>query len=621
MLGFASLASYALSEVPAASRIFAVAAQLLASSALSGLPALNAGPTASLTGQASVLVAFGQVRIAEAEIAGSALMTAAPRARIQNAATIIGSATMTGRLTGTFVTEASLTGSSLILVDTNFRIYAATREFITKPTDTPANVPFYGTIQKALRLDRSIISGSGFGAVTSGWGEMELINLEGDYDNLISEYAVDGRAVTVKVGEEGSAYDSFVTLYEGTAAGWHVEEDVLRLNIRDNAYLIEKPAAATIYAGTGGVEGLDDLKGKRKPRAFGDLRNVAPPLIGMVPVFQLYQVNDGPVDAITAVYDRGVLLTPTIDYATSTALLAATTGAAGSGAAIEAGEYGTCLAEGFFMLGGAAAGQITCDLRGDKLGGVYVEDTVGIVRRLLATVRDVTPVPNETSFVRVAEIQPAPVGYWLGVDDEASTADVIADLMTGIGGWGGFRRNGTFEIGLIRAPGQPMATYDRVDIIEIAREQLPEAYDPPPSRYRVAWGRNWTVQTDLDGQNGVTAERVAFVAEPYRIAATAESAANVIRANHPRAQDPAPVESYFRDQADAQAEADRKLALFAATRSLYRIVIKAHPFVHEIGETIRVFYPRWDLKMGRDLVIVALTEDTDANQVEMRAWG
>lgn len=96
----------------------------------------------------------------------------------------------------------------------------------------------------------------------------------------------------------------------------------------------------------------------------------------------------------------------------------------------------------------------------------------------------------------------------------------------------------------------------------------------------------------------------------------------VIRTNHPRAQDPAPVEGYFRDEADAKAEADRRLALFGSeTRSLYRIVIKAHPFIHEIGETIRVIYPRWDLAAGRDLVIVALTEDTDDNHVELRAWG
>lgn len=621
MLGLAPLAAVAISEAPAAARIFAVTAQLLASSALSGLSLLHAGPQATITGHAYVTVGFGQIRIAEASVGAGATISGTPLARYQVAGSLGGSGRLAGSLTGAFQGWGALAGTARLFADTDFRIYAATREFITRPTDIPADTPFWGTMQKALRLDRSIISGSGFGAVTSGWGEMELINLEGDYDHLIAEYAVDGRAVTVKVGEDGAAYDSFVTLYEGTAAGWHVEEDVLRLKIRDNAYLIEKPACASIYAGTGGLEGLDELKGKRKPRAFGELLNVAPPAIGMVPAQLVYQVNDGPVQAVLAVYDRGVALVSAGDYASSAALLSAATGAAGSGAAIEAGEYATCLAAGIFKLGGAPVGQITCDLQGDKRGGVYVNQTAPIVRRLLETVQNAQPGPNEPSFVSVGELAPASVGFWLGLDEQASTADVIAELMSGIGGWGGFRRNGTFEIGLIRGPAAtPMAIYDRVDIVEIAREPLPDAYDPPAQRYRAVWGRNWTVQNDVDGQN-IPADRVAFLSEAYRVAATSDAAAAMIRTSHPRAQDPAPIESYYHLQADAQAHADRSLDLFSATRSLYRIVVKAHPFVHEIGETIRVIYPRWDLHAGRNLVIVALTEDTDENKVELRAFG
>ncbi len=621
MIGFAPLATVALSEVPAAARIFAVAAQLFTSSALSGVGLLHAGPQATINGYAYVTVGFGQIRTAEAGLTAAAAVAGNPLARYYVAGDLQGSGRLAGGLTGAFLARVSLAGTAGLFADTDFRIYAATREFITRPTDSPADTPFWGTMQKALRLDRSIISGSGFGAVTSGWGEMELINLEGDYDHLIAEYAVDGRAVTVKVGEDGAAYDSFVTLYEGTAAGWHVEEDVLRLQIRDNAYLIEKPACANVYAGTGGLEGLDELKGKRKPRAFGELLNVGPPAIGMVPAQLVYQVNDGPIEAVLAVYDRGVALTSAGDYATAGALLAAVTGEAGSGAPIEAGEYATCLAAGIFKLGGAPVGQVTCNLKGDKRGGVYVNQTAPIVRRLLETVQNAQPVPNEPSFVSVGELAPAPVGFWLGLDEQASTADVIADLMTGIGGWGGFRRNGTFEIGLVRGPAEtPMAIYDRVDIVEIAREPLPEAYDPPAQRYRAIWGRNWTVQSDVDGQN-IPADRVAFLSEAYRVATTSDEAAAVIRTSHPRAQDPAPIESYYQLKEDAQAHADSCLALFSVSRSLYRIVVKAHPFVHEIGETIRVIYPRWDLHGGRNLVIVALTEDTDENKVELRAFG
>lgn len=628
MLGFGPLASTAFSEVSAASRILVAVAQLLAGTALStGSPISTASPTVSLTGTASMIVAFGQIRQSDASVTTGSTVTGNPLARASVSAGVIGSGALSSQAFCTLNGLAQIVGSSTFLVVVDFRLYAATSEFISRPTDTPSDTPFWGTIQKALRLDRSIINGDGFGAVTSGWGELELLNTEGDYDDLIAQYGVDGRSVTVRVGEEGTAYSTFVTLYEGTAAGWHVEEDVLRVSIRDNAYMIEKPACSSVYAGTGNLEGLDDLKGKRKPRCFGEVSNVAPPLISMTPAQLVYQVNDGPIEAVSAVYDRGVSLTSAGDFATSALLLAATTGASGSGAMIEAGEYGTCLAAGIFKLGGSPAGQVTCNVKGDKRGGQYVDDTVGIVRRLLATVTDTNPVPNESSFITVQALQPAVVGYWMGIDEQATTADAIADLMSGIGGWGGFRRNGTFEIGLFRGPSStPSAIYDRIDIIEIAREQLPDAYSPPPWRYRVAWGRNWTVQTDLTidptATNGITAERAAFVQEQFRTVTTDAAAGRLIRTNHPRAQDPEVVGAFFRDQSAAQAEADRRLALFgSSSRSLYRIVIKSHPFVHEIGETISVSFPRWDLKQGRNLVIVSLTEDTDQNQVELRAWG
>ncbi len=158
-----------------------------------------------------------------------------------------------------------------------------------------------------------------------------------------------------------------------------------------------------------------------------------------------------------------------------------------------------------------------------------------------------------------------------------------------------------------------------LDMIE--RQKLPDGLSPPPWRYRVAWGRNWTVQTDVDGQSGVTAARVAFLAERYRLAASDATAGAIVRTNHPLAQDPAPVESYFRDEADAAREANRRLALFGKTNSLYRIRLKAHPFVHEIGEEVHVTFPRWDLQAGRSLRIVALTEDTDENATEIIGFG
>lgn len=507
--------------------------------------------------------------------------------------------------------EASMTAQPL------FRIFTATREFISHPLDQPANTPFHGTLQRALRWDRSIIGGRRIGEITAGWGELEMVNAEGDYDYLIAKYAIDGRRVAVKVGAAGARYDTFRTLFDGTATDWDVREDVLRIYLRDNGYKLDVPAQPNSYGGTGGLDGNDDLKGRRKPRAFGRCLNVSPAMV--IPAELLYQVNDGPVDAVSAVYDRAVALTPAGNFASAAALRAATTGAAGSGKDIEAGEFATCLAAGLVRLGGSPVGTVTCDVRGDKAGGTYVERTADIVRRLIVGTGGLAD-PAELSlpsFDAVNIEQPAAIGIWLDGSDR-TVADVVGDLMGGIGGWGGFRRNGRFEVRVFKAPaGIPTGRYDKVDIVEIGRERLPGDLSPPPWRFRQAWGRNWTVQGDVDGQAGITPARLAFLKEGERLA---EASSAAIRADRPLGKDIDPVQSYFADEGPAKAEAQRQLALYGQA-ALYRLTMKSQAFIHDIGDVIEVTYPRWNLGDGRLLSIVSISEDTDDNSVEIVGFG
>lgn len=589
---------------------------------LSALPRRIRFAQAALLGTGSLSGFGGRLRSALAAYQGASELTASGRRIRATSAAFAGIGVLKSRSAAVQRSSVAFTGSAALTGSTLFRIYAATKEFATEPSDIPANQPFLGTLQKVIRFDRSIINGGRIGQVTAGWGDMELINADGGYDDLIARYAIDGRRIVVKFGVEGDPYNAFQILFDGTASDWQIEEDVLRIQVRDNSYRLEVPAQPLIYAGTGDLQGTADLKGKRLPLALGDNKNITP--VDLIPTELVRQVSSGRVQAIPAVYDRQVPLVFAADYPTTAALRAASTGAQGSGAAIEAGEYGTCLAEGLFKLGGSPVGTITCDVRGDATGTVYVATTATIIRRLIPLATDIKDPDGliTSSFDAVNAAQPAVVGYYFDGSDDRTVADVIANLMGAVGGWGGMRRNGRFELGIFTAPsGTPVAIYDRIDIIDIAREKLPDELSPPPYRFRVAWGRNNTVQTDVDGVSGMTPERLAYLREERRLATSNAASGAHLRADHPLAQDPAPIEAYFRDEAAAQMEADRLIALFGPTSSLYRILLKVRPFSHEIGEVIRVTYPRWDLRQGRLLRIVAVTDDTDANSIEVIGFG
>lgn len=503
-------------------------------------------------------------------------------------------------------------GAGSLSIDFRQRVLAATREFATEPSDSMPNTPFDGTVQQSLRLDRSIIASDGFGKMSVTWGELELINADGRYDDLPSRFSIDGRRVIVRAGTIGRPYDRFYTVFDGTATGWSVQEDMLRIAVRDNGYRLQVPASGSLYAGTGALEGGTDLVGKRRPLSFGYVSNVSPPLV--IPLELVFQVHDGRVLGIPAVYDRGSLLTFAGDYPTTDAMRSAPA---------TPGTYTTCVAEGYFRLGGSAVGQVTADVQGDATGAGFVSTTADIVRRLLkhsTTLAD----PGDLvtwSFDKLNTQNPNAIGYWIPPDSNQTVREVIDALLVGVGGWADFRRDGLFKIARFDAPsGPPSARYTDVEIINIDTAPLPDAVLPPPWRYRVTWGWNWTPQTDVAGAVG--AARVAYLAEQFRTSAPSVSTLGAqIKAAHPLAQDPEPIAAYYLDSAAAQTEADRRLALYAATRSLYRISVGLQAYGHDIGDVVHVTYPRWDLGTGRLLTIVAMSENPDDAQVELTVFG
>jgi hypothetical protein len=506
--------------------------------------------------------------------------------------------------------------SADIEADFTYILYVATREFATEPDDVPSSRPFRGVLAEPLRSFRRSILGATIGEYATGDGVLVVQNTDAEYDRYIRDYAIDGREIVVKLGRVGiDDYADFFTVFSGTAADWDADEETLTIYLRDNGYRLEVPAQSHVYAGTGDEEGGEDLTGKRIPLAFGAVLNVPPTLV--VANQLVHQVHDGEVQDIPAVYDRGVALTQGVDVPTFDTLIYTT---------VPAGYYATCLAQGFFKLGSTPSGTITADVEGAVVDGVFLSATGQIVRHLIGTATDlVDPDDVDTaSFAALAGSQSTAVGYWLGPDDTLTVRDVVAQLMGGIGGWVGFGRDGTVYAELFTTPiGLPRMSFDRTDMVgdvgqALIRERLPSG-TVSTWRQRVAYQRSWTVQTDL--ANSVTDARRAFVAEPYRLAQASD--ADVL-GDHPLARDPEPIEAFFSEQADALAEADRLLALYATGRWLYRMQLPRRALLLELGDVIKVTYPRWDLADGHLLRVVEITENIASGQldtVEVVAYG
>lgn len=493
----------------------------------------------------------------------------------------------------------------------DLKLYACTEEYISRISDTPSGQPFRGVLDQLPRFDRSIISGDGFNGLTNGWGDAGLINV-GLYDQYLRGYAVDGRAAVFKAFDPTGAYANAQTVANLVALSIGVDGQMLVIGFRDKAFKLDVPTQPSVYAGTGGTEGGPELTNKRRNMALGIVKNITPVLL--ISAELVLEVNGGrAVQAISAVYDKGYPLNgPQADYAT-TALLRA--------AAITDGWYATCLAEGRLRTG-AAYQQLTCDVQGDNTGTLgYVNTTGKVMRRIITTTACIAESERDTvSFDNLELDQPATIGYYLDENSTETVAQTFANLMMAIGGWCGFTRLGMLQAGVFKAPaGTPVASYTDFDILDINIEKLPSSFDPPPWRQRIAYERNWTVIDDsVAAVATADPARAAWLATPYKVASSGDGS---ILLSHLLAQDPPIRESYFALVADALAEAVRSLALANSNFVLYRILLKAHPFTHDIDQTVQVTLNRFGLDAGPLLRIPSISDIPDDNTVELRVFG
>jgi len=475
--------------------------------------------------------------------------------------------------------------------------YLSRGGYISQANDSIPSQEFLPRAIVPLTFRRSLLAGGEVaGNMVTALGDLQIDNSDGHFDSLLTDFAIDGRRVVVRMGRPTDSYDDFGIVFDGTAAQWVFGETSIQLPLRDNSFRLDGPIQGNLYAGTGGLEGGEDLTEKPKPLCYGKVFNIAATLVD--PASLLYQVHDGAINDVPAVYDRGVALTKV-------------------GGTPSSGQYSVNTALGTFTLGGSPAGLVTADVEGSASPS-YVTATSDIVRRIVEDHADFDDANIDNgSFLNMKSDNAAPVGIYLAPVPR-NFLDVLGELVLGVGGYHGFNRNGELMVGVFRAPsGAPKENFTREDVMAITKLPLPAGISPPNWRRRVGYQRNYTVQIqDLAGS--VTDARRAYLAEAFRIAGASDGA---IRITHLQATDPPVVPGLFANEADASAEATRLLNLYKEERAIYRITVENQFLDLDLGDVVKITFPRWDLTSGKLFRVVGMNEDLQRNRIEVEVFG
>ncbi|MFN3858107.1 MAG: hypothetical protein ACK4RV_10175 [Caulobacter sp.] len=490
--------------------------------------------------------------------------------------------------------------------------YVADSKLVTTGADTPAHTAFDESL-----LDPGSISVSAFGDGRTGGGtrlslgQTRLANADGVYDEWMA-YSFDGRAVVIRQGEPGGAYPTdYPAIFTGTAEtlNFSLREVVVRL--RDRQLIFDTPALPVKYAGTNslpdGLEGTaSDIKGQSKPRLFGGVALNIPAILVNTSKL-VYQINNGAVTEIVAVYDRGVSLTFGVDHATSEDLLAAT---------IAGGVFDTCVSEGLFRLGGDPEGLVTADA---AQGSDASERTAAQIIKALAMEAGVLEAEISADDVAALDSDcPQPLALWLsGEETFARAMDMVA---ASVGAFYGFDPAGTLRMARLAAPqGEPALILTSDDVIEPVERLPARDGDIPSWSVTVRHSKLWSVQaSDLDA--AVTPARRALLSSEYR-SERAEDAA--VKAQYLLAVEDIR-DTLLVSAEDAALEAERLLALYKTRNDLIRLSVPSS-MVTEVGvkimDVVAVTIPRFGMRYGRLFRLLGMELDMVRSRVALTLWG
>lgn len=475
-------------------------------------------------------------------------------------------------------------------------------------------------VERAIDFESSILShdltagGLGRPAV----GSIRVVRNADDSADFAS-WIWDGRPLTVKVGLPGANLGSpgwtlsrFIPALVGEVRGITARSDSFTILLRDAGIGLRDALQGVTYAGTGGLEGSDDLAGQTKPFCYGENRNMRPRLVtdpasGLI---DTYQIHDRLVEAITAVYDGGVPYTAAGGGANDIADLAL---ASVLDWTPVSGQYITDLTNGVFRVGSPPSKDITCDAQGDadaSLGG-YVSTTADIVERILRQRAGYSAAQlNANSFGRLNIDIPGSKGFYS--DSGAGSIESVLNALLQPMAWARFDELARIEVGNLKKT-TPSLSLSGTQVLEVERIESP----PVVHELTLGYAKSWVIQREDALLAGASDAQRAFVAEEYRTTAEEDAAVEALHLGSRELR----IDTLFVNESDAASERARLFALLSSSASAYQISAQFVQGQVKPGATIRLFWSDFGLSGGRDLVVLDAHENSQNAQTRIVAWG
>jgi hypothetical protein len=493
----------------------------------------------------------------------------------------------------------------------------ATQGYVTKPTDSPANTYYDGRVKQPGNIQRSVFDrGATYGASRVAYGEVVLVNNDGALDAYLP-YGFAGFPITIRRGVmlPNAAAPTWTTVLAGVMDSVDFSWGEISIKVADRQQELSKPLQATRYGGTNSLpNGLDgvatDIKGNGRPILFGKATNFTPPQVNTSR--RIFELSDGLIQSVDAVYDRGTALTAGSAYTSQSDM---------ETNAPSAGQYRAWLnaAGSYIRLGAEPVGEVTVDA---TQGGSAANRTAAqLMKQVLLkagissgdiTAADVTALDTAAAFE---------AGYWVTDGTDTTGIQVMDALANTVGAWWGVDRLGKFRMGQLAAPhsANSIGTLGALDITKIDRVRSSDQGGGVPAwQVTLNYARMFTVQTDLAA--AVPTALKSDRAEEWRTVVSNDAS---VKTQWPKAQE-LKFDTHLISAADAATEAARRLGLYKVRRDTLQARCKlsdAMAAAIDLGTTVVVQLPRFGMSSGKAFLVTGIRTDLRNNTFDLTLWG
>jgi len=462
---------------------------------------------------------------------------------------------------------------------TNFSTNFGTQYFSNKPygttaLDTPASTIYNACINGGVTFSETIDLN---GKATIGYGDIQLNNTGGVLDNLLN-YIWTNKSVRVYIGDASWTKQDFYQIFSGYIADIDSKNrNSINLILVDQLQLLNTSVTETTIET---VNPSATNKDQLLPVCLGECFNVTPVVVDSANL--VYQVHTGPagftsIEDILEVRDMGQIVPINTDYG-----------------------------NGRFSLQRTPVGQITASVQGGKFGSplTYSNKIGETIKNLLVYYGkkvDVSKI-NFGTFDTDPSTS-AETGIYL--QSRENVLDVCQKLANSVGAYLVTGLDGTFKLTQLKADYTSGETWNVTGQDMLERSLTISQKLPVEGAVKLNYCKNWTPQVNNLG-TGLKPEVAAiFGKDWYSTVATDD----VVLTNYQQSKEPVAKDTYLITTSEASAESSRLLSIYKKPRFVYTSTYYSHMLLCELGDILKITYPRFGLDSGKYGTAIQINRD------------